>query len=684
MLSFFTIFTSVVITWFNVVIDIPIGKSLNDYKSIPYATLSIDGKNKQDSRIYYEYEVGTTTFSVINTNYVGEYTVDYEVHFPTHGFSSIQKITFNVYDNIAPTIIGEKEMVFEVNDKLPNFKDVIDYYDNYDHKKDLTLIIDDSRVNNKVLGSYNVYYDVIDKSQNKTRFTQIIKILDRTAPTVSQKEEIILKINESINLDKYFKIDDNYDKVLIKELDDTKVNYRVPGIYPVVLKVFDQSNNQTTVNTTITIEDNESPKIILKTNSITVDYQEQLLESTLRDLILAVNDNVDTFNVNEVIINNYVDTNYLGNYEVIYEITDSSNLKGLASLVVKVVDLTPPIVELKEEINVLIYELEPYLLDYLKITDNYDNYNDLTITTSGKVDMNKVGENRIIVTAKDSSKNETVLPVIVNVIDNIPPTIIIPNSITINNFLRPDYDSLIKVTDNYDKDCQVIVLDSSINYQIIGNHTIDIKAFDSSLNETTVSIDIEIVDTTIPEISLTTNLIYVELKEEIIDFKKYIDNVFDDYDKDLTVDDVLIISNINYEKIGTYEVNFYLKDKSNNSVEEVLLVKIIDNILPTLEIHPAIINVNDYFNYFEYVKAYDNYDGDITNLVKINPSFIPTNSIGVYEIIYYVYDSSGNYIEEKGLLTIKDNDKYNDYVIYFSGLIVLIIGIIIFYKIKTK
>ena len=375
---------------------------------------------------------------------------------------------------------------------------------------------------------------------------------------------------------------------------------------------------------------------------------------------------------------------YLGNYEVIYEITDSSNLKGLASLVVKVVDLTPPIVELKEEINVLIYELEPYLLDYLNITDNYDNYNDLTITTSGKVDMNKVGENRIIVTAKDSSKNETVLPVIVNVIDNIPPTIIIPNSITINNFLRPDYDSLIKVTDNYDKDCQVIVLDSSINYQIIGNHTIDIKAFDSSLNETTVSIDIEIVDTTIPEISLTTNLIYVELKEEIIDFKKYIDNVFDDYDKDLTVDDVLIISNINYEKIGTYEVNFYLKDKSNNSVEEVLLVKIIDNILPTLEIHPAIINVNDYFNYFEYVKAYDNYDGDITNLVKINPSFIPTNSIGVYEIIYYVYDSSGNYIEEKGLLTIKDNDKYNDYVIYFSGLIVLIIGIIIFYKIKTK
>src|SRR5690554_6838832 len=102
MLSFLMVFTNVAITWFNITVDIPLGESLNNYKENPYATLMIDNKKINDPLMYYEYEVNHTTFSVINTNYVGKYHVDYRVHFPTYGFSSDQKITFNVYDDIKP------------------------------------------------------------------------------------------------------------------------------------------------------------------------------------------------------------------------------------------------------------------------------------------------------------------------------------------------------------------------------------------------------------------------------------------------------------------------------------------------------------------------------------------------------------------------------------------------------
>ncbi|MFA5693216.1 MAG: hypothetical protein WC907_06315, partial [Acholeplasmataceae bacterium] len=682
MLSFLMVFTNVAITWFNITVDIPLGESLNNYKENPYATLMIDNKIINDPLMYYEYEVNHTTFSVINTNYVGKYHVDYRVHFPTYGFSSDQKITFNVYDDIKPTIIADDSLTFEVNTKLPNFKDLIDYYDNYDETNDLTLKIDSSKVNEKVIGTYNVFYEVTDLSNNKETFIQSINIVDTTPPVVTLKSEIVIKVGETIDLDKFFKFEDNYDKVLTKIFLDDEINYYKSGDYLALLRVIDQSNNETSIKVNVKVTDTEAPIIKLKTNTITINYKDELSLEYLTSLIQSVTDNVDDLSYQDVDIYNYVDTNFLGDYEVIYEARDSSNLIGRTVLTVKVLDLIPPEVILLEDIEVLVFDLEPYILDYLLIKDNYSKLDKLNISITGKVDMNKIGEYRLTVSVKDEAKNDTTIPLIVKVIDNIAPTISLNDQIIITNFMKPNYLNFLTITDNYDKDLNVEIIDDNINYNQLGNYFIDVIVTDSSNNQSFLEIEVNIIDLTIPEIILKTNLVSVEYGNERLDLYSFINGVYDEYDEDLTIYDCLISENINYNLTGNYEVYYYLEDNSGNYTSELLYVKVSDNQVPIIEAINAKINQNGYFNYFDYVNAYDDYDGDISHLVKINPSFIPTTNPGIYEITYYVYDSSGNYSETKALLTIKDSQELKNYFLYFGGFIILGIGGFIFYKYK--
>ena len=69
---------------------------------------------------------------------------------------------------------------------------------------------------------------------------------------------------------------------------DDLVDYMLPGIYPVTLKVTDQSNNQTTLNFNVTVIDNKGPRITLKTNILKLNYQAQITQDDLKSLILAV------------------------------------------------------------------------------------------------------------------------------------------------------------------------------------------------------------------------------------------------------------------------------------------------------------------------------------------------------------------------------------------------------------
>ncbi|WIF88708.2 hypothetical protein [Acholeplasma laidlawii] len=679
MLSFFNLLMNIAILWTNEVIVIPIGESLDKYKSFPEATLYINDEVVEDKLMFYEYEINYTSFNVIRTHVVGSYTVWYRAHFPTLGFESEVAVTFIVKDTILPTITGPKDFYVDVGTKSIDYKTLISYTDNYTVDKDLILNIYAGQVNLNQLGSYQVTYSVKDKAFNESIWVTTIHVVDNVKPVIKQKERITILIGDVLNLDKFFTFSDNYDTALEVSYDDTFIHYEKPGSYPLAVTLKDQSGNEVTVNVQVEVVDTTSPVIILKTNNIKVNYLTDLTTDYLRSFIIDVKDNVDILNIEDVLITSYIDTHILGKYEVIYTIRDSNNLIGKANLVVEVIDAEAPKVSMKEDIYVDVHSLEPYIYDYLIIEDNYNKLEDLTITKTGSISMSKVGAYRVIVKVVDQAKNAAEYPVIVHVIDQQQPTLKVPSEIVITNFLRPNYIGMIEVKDNYDKDLVVIIEDGDINYNELGEHPIIIRAIDSSLNETKEYIHIKIIDLSYPEIILKTHQVYLAYGVDSVDYLSYVESVFDSYDKDLSIFDIRYKSTLDFNKVGLYQVIYELLDKSNNVGTQLLYIYLTDFEKPVIEATHITIKKGAYFNYKEHVTAYDNYDGDISYLVKMNPQFVPIQQVGYYEILFYVHDSSGNYSEIKVLLTIEAANDVMDYIYYIVGGVIILGSIIIYY-----
>lgn len=97
---------------------------------------------------------------------------------------------------------------------------------------------------------------------------------------------------------------------------------------------------------------------------------------------------------------------------------------------------------------------------------------------------------------------------------------------------------------------------------------------------------------------------------------------------------------VNYTKIGTYQVNYYIKGFHQTATRTV---DVVDTTPPVLTLQGA-----QPLRLFEYttmedpgVKAFDNNDGDITDKVIINNQ-VNMEKQGSYTITYTVSDTSGN------------------------------------------
>ena len=107
---------------------------------------------------------------------------------------------------------------------------------------------------------------------------------------------------------------------------------------------------------------------------------------------------------------------------------------------------------------------------------------------------------------------------------------------------------------------------------------------------------------------------------------------------------VITNSNIDLEKLGDYEITYYLNVKYFNYKKTLTRkIHIQDTTKPELVINgdkEIEIYVDDELNYPTYT-ATDNYDKDITDKVSVE-SNVDNKKIGNYKITYTVSDSSGN------------------------------------------
>ena len=185
-------------------------------------------------------------------------------------------------------------------------------------------------------------------------------------------------------------------------------------------------------------------------------------------------------------INENIDINKLGNYEVTYKSHEKIAINKKKIVKVHVIDKENPVITLNGEKTKIINYKEDYKEDGYKAIDNYDG--DLTenVEINNNINNTKIGKYKIIYKVKDSSNNETQVERTVEVKDietpvitlnrNINSYLILNDNININDF---------KAIDNFDGDItDKVEVTGSVDNKKAGIYKVTDKVKDSSNNET--------------------------------------------------------------------------------------------------------------------------------------------------------------------------------------------------------
>ncbi|MFL8672424.1 immunoglobulin-like domain-containing protein [Clostridioides sp. GD02404] len=291
-------------------------------------------------------------------------------------------------------------------------------------------------------------------------------------------------------------------------------------------------------------------------------------------------DNIDGDVTELVTVEGEVNVNVIGQYTLKYSAPDKSGNVTTINRTITVVDTGAPIISGADDKTInLLEELD--LRAGVTAMDDIDG--DLTdsIVIDGTVDNVIPGENNIVYTVEDKSKNKSVVNRIITVVDNIAPILFGVEDCTVEYGSTFDSKAGVTANDNIDGDLtSKIVIEGVINTSILGEQILTYKVTDVANNEASAIRKVTVVDTVKPVFSgiddLTLNL------NENFDALEGVTAV-DEVDGDLT--DLITVEGgdlVDTSVVKEYQVTYKVSDKSSNETIAVRLISVIDNIPPVL------------------------------------------------------------------------------------------------------
>lgn len=348
-----------------------------------------------------------------NVNYLSIIFDDLYEYFLHYGFSETQLEEGEIFTGYEPYIEGG--IMDTAAPYFQNAGTVISYYDSpitvseiqnsltaYDAvdgnvTNNINLVSDNYTSNVDILGCYEIVFEVSDSSNNASQVTIKVELVDVLKPVFSQLGEIqavypnIYTANDILLM---LSASDNYDgditDQIVLDSDTYSEHSSVVGDYSMVFSVVDSSGNIQTYTQSICVVDNEEP-IISGITSIAIGYDSMITQEEVKDN-LSYHDNYDDDESLSLVLesDDYTDNHSeIGNYSMVFSITDSSNNKVTQTITIEVVDEIAPqvyfdasiiqtytdtVMDLPDFTQLLINTHEiSQDSDYL-VTVNYDSY----------------------------------------------------------------------------------------------------------------------------------------------------------------------------------------------------------------------------------------------------------------------------------------------------------------------
>jgi len=584
--------------------------------------------------------------SAVDTSALGTYSVKYDATDSSDNPAVRVLRTVRVVDTTAPviTLTGDAEVTFEVDDSY--VESGATATDNHD--TDLVVLADATGVDMSTVGVYTVYYNVMDGKENVALTVErTVNVVDTTGPviTLTGDAEVTFEVG-SAYVDDGATATDNYDTVLMVDVDASSVVMSTVGVYTVYYNVTDANDNDAvTVTRTVNVVDTQIPVITLLggqidgTQTIPVYYDYVELGASISDNYY--NDLVAVIDASDV------DTSLVGTYYVTYNVTDPSlNIASEVVRTVHVIDNGLPVITRTGPAKVTIEVGTPYLDEGATAQDVVDDDAALTadIVVVNPVNVDVVGQYTITYNVKDSNNNSAAqVTRTVNVVDTTVPVITLlgsdPQVIEVGSAY---VEAGALVSDNYDTGLVAVVDASAVDTGTVGEYAVTYDVTDANTNVAlTVTRMVNVVDTTVPVITLLGDaIVTIEVGSGYVDAGATASDVGDG---DLT-DSIVTVNPVDPNAIAVYTVTYDVTDAyTNEAVQVTRTVNVVDTTAPLVTlngVNPVRIEVGSVYA-DAGATAVDLVDGDLTgSIVTVNP--VNTSVVGVYLVSYNVTDKQLN------------------------------------------
>ena len=583
----------------------------------------------------------------VNTDIVGTYIATYTVADSSGNTTTLNR-TINVVDTTSPVITlgGANPLEVAVGSSYSDPSGTISI-DNYDGNISDSIIVDSSNVNTSIIGNYIVTYTSTDSNENTTTINRTVNVRDRIKPTIilNGNNPIIIEEGTEYIEPGVASAIDNYDGDITSQvvIDNLSVNTNVPNDYLVSYKSTDSSGNFKIIYRTIRVLASHPPVITLVGDTeITLEYGQTYVEEGYSC--------VDSFEgdlTSQVVVTYPVNYNTLGTHTISYYIIDTVGNEDLKTRTITIIDTDSPHIILKgPNPQTITVGSQYYEYGVQTANDNYDgDLKSNVIIDSSELNNNILGNYNVSYYLEDSSENSVYVERVVNVVDLIPPVLVL-NELELeieagDEFIDP---GVASATDNYDGDIShLVTIDTSnLDTNKKGVYTVIYTVFDSSGNGAVQNLVVNVIDSTSPLLELIgSNPLNIQAGSVFID-PGY--TAIDISDGDITNLVQIDYSIIDTGTIGTYVISYIVEDSSGNSTSTTRTIVVDDTSAPVITLkgtNPYKVAQNSVYTDPGAI-AIDSFEGDISESIVTDSSDVDTSIPGEFVVTYNVADSSGN------------------------------------------
>ncbi len=579
-----------------------------------------------------------------------------------------EELEISVVDSTSPIIVLEKNSIeVEVFEEV-----VLPKCSVTDNSLEVISCIFEN-IDTSTIGTQLISVSAKDSSGNEEIIILTVIVVDTEKPTISKGENSIFEVNKyslvSIDWNSLIKANDNYTeykKLIITNNAYLVVNFNVLNEYIVTYRVEDESKNSTEYQIVVKVVDTTAPEIKVNPNNLETVLEVNSTKPNILDYF-NITDNYDgLIVVTRNMLDKDIEMNIIGEQEITLSVEDSSGNISVKTIKVLVVDTKAPIITTNvKELDV--GQFNKYEVDwntFIQVTDNYYATEILTISHNALeiINSNVIGKYIVTYVVIDGSGNKATKDIEVDIVDKVEPIILGHKPIEyIMGRNIPNLLLGITAKDNYYEDVSVNYDDILVNWKYPGEYTIRYIAIDGSGNESSVSVVVNVIDETAPNIEVLEEVIYIALNTtyEDIDWTSHI-KAADNSGVYTIKTNVLEVLNFEKLQIGEYAVTYTAMDESGN-------YKTIDIKVEVIESYEISINkdtniIIDVFSNYENIDwkqlleishyKYTNADLVLTDNAKFKANF---NIIGLYEVNFQVTSPDGFTIEKTLVIEVVDN-----------------------------